>query len=313
MIHHYVEIALYLLAIVLASYALWERFPSGTHAAQKLALAGALLTLFLTYFETSLRIDEIKDAIDALHKEVNASTQDLKLRTLKDATDPAGESLFELLTQESKNLWLLRENGDTTLSEDEGVQLIGKIVEKLALKGGADGLQISAISINPEEFKETPIIKGYEEALEKAVGKMGKVERIYVLPDEAWQKVPPTWSQQETKPWAIEEGLRAMDLSAVASHYTHGIQCILAPPLRGIKNPTEYDLILVTKESNVILGANRVTEGQLRVVWNNPENPAPNRPETTQKWLGAFKYLKNQPNLIRLPEYKQPPFHDNKF
>jgi hypothetical protein len=311
---HYVEIGLYLLAIVLASYALWERFPAETHPPQKLALAGALLTLFLTFFVTSLRIDDIKDVTDKLNPEIRASPQEKRLRALKDAPDPVARAALDLLDQERDSILPLHENGSAILNEDEGVRLIGLIVERLARTDDAKSLKISAISTNPNEFKDSPI-KGYEQSLEKAAEKMSEVQRIYVLSDDAFIKTQ-AWFERETKPLNIYDWIQnEPELRPVVSHYLNGIRFLLAPRSALGAKPLESDLILVTREQNVILGANRINDAQLQIVWNNPEKPTPNLPGTIQKWLGNFIFLVSQPKLVRFPKYEREPnrLSDNKI
>jgi hypothetical protein len=293
----HVEITLYLLAIVLATYGLWERFPKA-HPGQQLALAAALLTLFLTFFLTSIRIDQTKEEIISLRQDINATMLDERLRALKNAKDPVDNVLYDLLDRSSAALMAIH-SGEGNLYEDEGIQFIAKAIEA-ELDQDPTSLQILAISVDSGEFDRSAVFSGYEDALTAAVEKKATVKRAYVLPNETWSKAMRDRAWLSSEPWLIAEKLSELKLDAVRRHYTNGIQCILVPQsILAKANSRDYDLILVSRASAVIFAANRVGENELHVVRL--------RPEITKNWLSRVKDLLDNGSAVRLRSYRPQP------
>jgi hypothetical protein len=92
-----VELVLYGVAIVLAVVAVWELFPKEYRWRRGAAFAGALLTLYLTFFMTSLRIE-------GLRKEVDVIAVDAQLKALAVAKTPSGSAAYAAIKKSVSRL-----------------------------------------------------------------------------------------------------------------------------------------------------------------------------------------------------------------
>lgn len=290
---------LYFLAIVLASYAVWEKLPEGKSAARNLAFAGALLTLFLTFFLTSLAIDEMGKEIKGLKDRIDLNDE---MARLAGATDAPGRAAFEtvkgLLEQFSK---LPR---DITLSNGEGIDLISKILQHESKLDHPEDLHIIAISIDPKEFDNLAASSSdaYEGGIRK-IAEHGKVERIYVLSEKKWLDA----EQQKfssSHPWEIPQQLQDIGLGPIGQHQKAGVHCFLIKEnVMPGGNKSDYDLIVMWRtlqnkpEPQFVFGANRRSNGKIDIHFGNDS--------ANGGWLQNCLQIRETPGgVITIPEYR---------
>ena len=296
---------LYFLAIVLASYAAWEKLPEGKSAARNLAFAGALFTLFLTFFLTSLAIVEMGQEIKGLKDRIHLNDE---MARLAGATDAPGEAAYDTVTGLLEQFSKLPR--DITLSNGEGIDLISKILQHESELEHPEELQIIAISIDPKEFDNLAASSSdaYEEGI-RAVAKKGNVERIYVLSDEKWPDVEQK-QFPSSHPWEIPQQLQDIGLGPIGQHQKAGVHCFLAREnvLPGV-NKSDYDLIVMWRtlqnkpDPQFVFGANRRSNGKIDIHFGNDS--------ANGGWLQNCIQIRETKGkgVIAIPEYRGEPTH----
>jgi len=304
----YVYVSLYLVTILLATYGLWESFPRGFPAGRKLALSGALLALFLTFFLTSLGVDQTQDDIHSLQKSVHvlrdALDVDEQIETLLHSPGSESPVLLQMLLDASDRCADLARRNEAIFSECEGYQFIASMI-RAELLADSGGLRIVATSIDAREFEEprSSLECDYDEALFGVVDKCGpgSVERTYVLPDTLWaliQAFRDSLSRAYSPVYLPEAHdvarlLSRLGLHAIHSHYIKKVRCNLAPEsLLAAANRHDYDLIVVSRNAEILFGANRESGKRMRVVLGEAR---------ASTWRTKFNDLRNNRYTFRLP------------
>src|ERR1700733_4391825 len=295
---------LYFLAIVLASYAVWEKLPEGKSTARNLAFAGALLTLFLTFFLTSLAVDEMAKDIADLRNRIKVNDQ---MAALARETSSPGKAAYSMVTDLLRQFSRLPgETGEITLNNWEGIDLLSRILTKES-ESHPEELRIIAISIDSGEFEKPAASSSYE--YEKAISTVadhGQVERIYLLGEKEWQDVKQhtSWFTSPNS-WEIPQHLREIGLGPIGEHQRERVRCYLASQSTLPQgNKSDYDLIVMwrtlqNKTEQFVFGANRRSDGNISIVFGDEaDNGA---------WRQMCFRLRDSPGVISIPEYSSQP------
>jgi hypothetical protein len=295
-----VEACLYILTIVFASHAIWERLPADYPRSKKLTFAGAFLTLFLTFFVTSISFDSLRGEMSEIKHALHLNDQLTALGRSQDSKDQAAYDMLNDLLQRSS---LLMQGRETTLKEWEAIDLLSRVLKKESMSSPAE-LRVIAVSTDLDEFRESsPIFHyGYESQLEK-IAVTGLVERTYVLGETEWKRVQKNRNLFETeRPWLIPDHFQELNLETIGQHQRRSVRCYLVG--RGVlpekSEMSDYDLIVMWREQkNVVFGANRRRNGDIRILFGDRKE--------NEDWKQVCTRMKETQGVIKVREFIEKP------
>lgn len=266
-----VQLGLYVLAIVLGTYAVWERFPRDYAMLKRLAFALALLTLFLTFSQTAVKIEEIE-------KDLHVLVADSRLKRLAEKQDLPSTVAFELAGEAIERLADLCDGQKKELNEWEAFEFLTGLMKKEAESHPKD-LEVIAVSLDLAEFDEDApaCVCDYEKVLfDIALHGRGHVEVTYVLDQSQWQalQLRKGWlsSEGQDKPWLVPDTLNELGLNVIARHQDNRLVCYVVPPEAVPKvNRADYDLIVMFRkktdsEREAIFIANKRGRGRIDIL-----------------------------------------------
>jgi hypothetical protein len=260
-----IMLTLYILTIFGTVGALWEAFPGEFATARRISMAVALTSLFFTFLLTSESMDSIETHVAGIRKDVDNLQFAGKWGSTLNPHNVADGILDDMLTQTQHRLYEVLKNKDGELSESEAIGLFVELLEN-ELKTNPDELKIYAVSVNPDEFNTSPGMKTnpYEGAIARVALK-GFVQRTYYISDDLLRAFQ---SDKHLAPETIANRLMELRLDAISRHYAvHRLTCILTGPNRMfLKNPSEYDNIVVLRGATILFAVNRSKTGMLRVI-----------------------------------------------
>jgi len=289
--------------MLLATYVLWERFPRDYTTLQKLAFAGALLTLFLTFLLTSFRIDNIWSTLAVLKV-------DSRLKALAESKDVTGEVVYNLTDEAIDRLTKLRDSKQGSLSESEGIEFLTKLMKK-ELEDVPGELEVVAVCRDLDEFNEDApaVMLNYEKAL-FAIAERGHVEMTYLLSQKQWEKMkalePWLLSEGAREPWSVPEKLNDHGLGAIARHQERRLKCfaLSREDVPAEKRSTYYLIVMSRRAGDsevrrTLFGANIQPQQGIHILLGETEE--------TGRWQKMIASLSKHLDVVDIPKWQQPP------
>jgi len=258
------------------------------------------MALYLTFFLTSLRINE-------LYKQVDSIAVNDTLKTMGASGSPSGIAAYMTAKSGISRMNELYTTGQAELGDWEAIEFLTEMLTEE--RRFHDSLEVSAVSLDLSEFApDAPaVVLGYEGVL-CTIAKRGRVERTYLLSDSEWTALLSIrqWLKTEgaANPRAIPDRLDSIGLTAIARHFRCGIVC---RAVRDSDVPNELkqksDLIIIShpraEGREFICGANRRKNEGIHVRLKS-------RAYDIERWFSIIEGFKFGYNAIKLPPFQNP-------
>jgi len=265
-----IEWILYVLAIVLAVYSIWEFIPKGARWGKGLAFSGALATLYLMFFLTSIHVGELRDTTNGLKTKVETLTKCKELASLDEAGTKQSRVLAALAHESIDRFVSLGRDGLAELTADEGREFLARFIQQV-LDPSMKGVEIIAVSIDLTEFDaQTSTLNSYTAALAAARSRGITVRRAYLLPHERFEQAREELARVTSAPEFSRDSIeRCLNngLQRIADHYRQNLECVLVDATTfSDAERGDLDTLVIKQGEKTILAAQRVRTGQIRIM-----------------------------------------------